>query len=65
MALESRAFGRLRELAIVKRCHLSGKEIIKVGDEQKREEGEDEDRPTDLYEDGLDAVGAMPVGENG
>jgi hypothetical protein len=26
---------------------------------------DEEDEPTDLYEDGLDAVGAVPVGENG
>lgn len=47
VALESRAFGRLRELAIGKRCHLSetpkrkkkNEEIVEVGDEQKPEEG--------------------------
>jgi hypothetical protein len=38
---------------------------VEVGDQQKREEVTEEDRPTDLYEDGLDAVVAVPVGENG
>jgi hypothetical protein len=40
VALESRAFGRLRKLAIAKRRHLSEKtkkkEIVEVGDEQKK-----------------------------
>jgi len=69
VALESRALRRLRELAIVKRSHLSA---IKIKNKRKiREEIEegmiwgDCYEPTDLDEDGLDAVVPGPVGEDG
>ena len=68
-SLESGSFGRLREFAIVERSHLSIVEVSRWMDEGRMKlrerERDGDDAPTNLDEDGLDAVVPVPVGEDG